>query len=275
MTTGFRWGRRALVRLPGIGVTLGSPFEIGIQLRRELSPTPPAGVVTIAGLSDATRNRIASAKGQPIEILAGYASLGGPAPIFSGTVANVVPRAVLPGWSTEIEVTSVGSRDDVRYAISVRSYGSRVAVRQVVEDIVADMGMSSDLSDLPASAKLSRFVWAGDAAGGLAAALRGVPGTWFEEDGVIRFAGPVAPANRAIEWTVSQETGMIGAPFVTDSGIDVAVFLTPGIRLADVLVLSGSAGSDIAGRFRIRAIRYSLASFGRQAFAQQITADQL
>ena len=284
MTTGLRWGRRISIRIPHIGVTIdGPPFHMQVQVRRELSRTPPSGVVSISGLSDATRNRIAGAKGRAIEIFAGYESQGDPAPVFAGTVANVYPRATLPGYTTEIEITSVGAGDEVRYAISVRSYGTRVAVRRVVEDIVRDMpGLESSLEDLPADVMLPKFVWAGDALSGLGAALRGVrvdgdvvgrvKGTWYEDDGVIRFDVPGEKAKRAIAWPVSPATGMIQAPFLTDRGVDVAMFLTPGIRLGDELVLDSRVTT---GHFKVLSIRSTLSSYPTRAFAQQMTSERL
>ena len=292
----LQWGRKISIRIPSVDLTIeGPPFYLGVQLRRELSQTPPSGGVSIEGLSETTRNRIAGAKGQRIEIHAGYESLGNVARVFAGTIANVYPRATLPGWSTEIEVTSFSAGDDVRRAISVRSYGGTVTVRQIVQDIASDMGLDVDVEDLPGDVKVPKFAWAGDAASGLAEALRGqripvfnestgttrrrvvgrVAGTWYEDDGVIRFDVPGIPALRALEWEVGVSTGMIGAPFITDRGVDVSMFLTPGIRMADVLVLPGTGASPIAGRFKVLSLRYSLSSHADRAFAQQMAGERL
>lgn len=97
---------------------------------------------------------------------------------------------------------------------------------------------------------------------------------WSVQDGALE----VVPGDRFIDevTVISQRTGMIGVPSVTDKGIEVRTLLNPQIKVGRVIEVRSETldMNDEQGRFRVSGVGFSGDTHADDWFAD-ITADRI
>ena len=212
-------------------VVADTTFEnlmIRFSLRREASATPAEGSIDIFNLGAASEQRVRE-RGEEIRLEAGYG--GSFAVIFSGDVRRVERHREDLDRITRIHVGGHVARQVV--SIFMRSYEGDVAVRTIVADAVAAMGFESGpLDAIPVVAVETDFRWNGPTGPLLSKLLSPWGVQWFEEDGVVRFTAQGASGDDRLRGVlISEGTGMIGTPTVTDEGLRVETQLDARLRL--------------------------------------------
>ena len=265
------FGRRIEVEVAGLRI---SEPKIEIEIEREPDAQPPAGEVAIWNLSAENENRIYE-RGGPVRVSAGYA--GNVGVIFEGTVDRVRRErgyaSAREGAGTEDRERNAVERERtdvaritrielaselhsaVRLAgISVRTYRGEVPVRQIMADLIGDLGMFSGPMDaIPAGLTTENWGWASrtDTAIASLASFAGV--SYYEDDGTIRFNAPGMAQADVAAFTLSPRNGLIGAPAVTDYGAECASFLNPNARMGAVVRLESET---LSGTWKVAGLRH-------------------
>jgi len=277
------WGRRLEVHIAGLTIT--EP-KIAVDIRKDISPTPALGDVTIWNLSSEHAARIHE-HGQGIEVAAGYGAHGGL--IFRGVAQQVVVSRQNLSRTVRIRVGSLtAARKD--QAFSTISLHQDMELRALIglivqdfqlQDAAVELGSLDALYGAPVPAAGTNpwdrpvsqpiiipagFFFVGPTREALTQVVesvvdaRGDPrASWFEDDGVIRIH-PVnitalnAASSDASQLTISPETGMIGVPTETDEGWRVATFLDHRATLGSFVTLQSEQAQ---GNFRVVGVRHS------------------
>ena len=227
--------------------------KIKFSIKRESDRTPPSGFVQIFNLNVNTEKQIYE-QGESLVLNGGYGDNLGL--LFDGAVQKVERERINLSRITTIKLAGKVVELAKLSGVTFRSYNGLASVRQVVTDIVSDIGLQVGPLDLiPADAMINNWYYAGQASNALTIAIRDHNLTWFEDDGVIRFNRPGRGTQQsdAVVIHLSAENGLIGAPSVTDQGVRLRCLLRPTVRMCNVVELTSQATS---GRFKIVAIHH-------------------
>ena len=201
---------------------------ISFRIRREASSTPAEGHVDIYNLTEIHEKRIKE-RGEKIRLEAGYADQLNL--VFDGDVRRVERQRHELDRVTRIYVG--GNVFAQTVSIFVRSYEGEVSVRDIVRDGVETLELELGPIDLiPADAVETDFRYNGSTRVLLSQRLEPLGMEWYEDNGVVRFSRIGMTADdRPQGVTVSERTGMIGTPTITDDGIRVATLLDSRLRI--------------------------------------------
>ena len=203
---------------------------IRFRLHREATATPAAGTVDIYNLNDMSETRIRE-RGQQVQLEAGY--VGQVDQIFDGRVRRIERQRENLDRITRIHVGGSASVETTR-SVFVRSYEGSIAVRDLVRDGVEELDLTLGPIDLiPESAVEVDFTYTGPTRLMLTERLRPLGLEWYEDDGgVVRISRIQQTADdRPDGVVISEQTGMIGTPTVTDDGLRVQSVLDARLRL--------------------------------------------
>ena len=214
------FGRRIVVDVAGL--TISEP-RINVLVERQSDSTQTNGHVDIYNLSDGHAQLIYD-RGTTITVQAGY-------PTTLATIYQGAVQRVIKGRQQLAHITSIKLGDLVKQGGSVnrlggvtsRSYDGPVLARQIVTDLVSDIGLEAGpLDAIPADATIENFAFTGPADAALNVALQKVGVKYFSDGSVIRFR-PLGTAGRmaqpdAPSVSISPATGLVGVPAVTDDG---------------------------------------------------------
>ena len=209
-------------------------LKMEIEAVFESQSIPSEGFVRIFNLNENTETRIRN-RAERIRIFAGYEpDLG---LIFDGDIRRVErDRQDLDRITT---ITLGGNVFRLVNARFSRSYEGQVTVRQIVQDALPSFGIDFDTLDaIPEDAVLNDYAFTGRTYDLLNNILRTVNVNFYEENNIIRFSlrGEVPQEN---VFLISQNTGMIGSPSITDEGIKVRNLLNARFIVnRDILVES-------------------------------------
>lgn len=212
---------------------------IRFDLRLDGSDVPPDGIIDVLNLADGTETRFRK-RGENIRLWAGY----GPDPpmIFNGAIRRVERKR--EGMDRVTRFYVGGAVNEIGKgggSIFTRTY-AKVTLRQILTDIV---GVMQDvtigaLNIIPLGIELEDVAHDGPAKHYLSARLKPFGFEWYEDSGVIKFrkipaagqAGAAGPAGTPPSIVISEETGMIGSPTLTDEGVRVTTLLDHRLKPA-------------------------------------------
>ena len=143
--------------------------------------------------------------------------------------------------------------------VTSRSYDGPVLARQIVTDLVSDIGLEAGpLDAIPADATIENFAFTGPADAALNVALQKVGVKYFSDGSVIRFR-PLGTAGRmaqpdAPSVSISPATGLVGVPAVTDDGVEFHSFLNPLIQMGSQITISSE---NVNGRYVVSSLSHS------------------
>ena len=236
------------------GFRISEP-KIAFQVERQADETTPNGEIEIYNLSKAQTQQIYDRRG-PVRLDAGYR--GRVATIFEGSAGKILHERSNLARVTKIPLTGSLAQVERLGGMTARSYEGVESVRRIVADIVLqDMGLqipTGVLKQIPEAATVPNWAFFESSHAALSAIVKRVGMTWFEDDGVIRLNLPNMPQNDAETFTLSPDTGLIGAPTVTDEGAEAESFLIPLARVGGVINLDSDT---LKGRWKISGIVHS------------------
>ena len=254
------------IRVHTAGLVISEP-RITLDLTQQVSETQDRGEVNLYNLNPAHASRIAES--EPITIEAGYPSTIGQ--IFRGVIQKVdQPREHL-AHITRLAVGELLKAPERLGGYSCRSYGRDALVRDIVRDIVSDMGLEvGPLDAIPAAATYPNvhYVISGPSDAGLYWLLRDFDCTYYEDAGVVRInrIGGAAQAD-APTIRITPRTGLIGIPTKTDEGAKLRMFLNPRITLGSLVNLESQA---LTGRFKTTYLRQRADNWASQSFRTEL-----
>ena len=257
------WARTSYVAnryLRDIRVTIGGDVAVQelfqrFKIRKESTGTPAEGVIDIYNLSEENETRIKE-RGKPITLEAGYAD-SGLEHLFSGTIRRVERQRLDLDRVTRIHVggeLSVQPADDTSpRAVFIKSYEDEVTARTIVADAIQTLGLAvGSLDAIPGDAVEVDFKYNGDARIFLTQFLRPYGLHWYIENGEVKLSKYRKPVDdRPAGVTVSEGTGMIGTPTITDDGVRIKTLLDPRLSLGSTVNVQsdvlGSEGGELHG----------------------------
>lgn len=221
---------------------------IRFDIRLDGTDTPPSGQIDILNPADSTETRIRE-RATKFKLFAGYLYTP-PSLLMEGEIRRV--ERLREGLDRVTRIYLGGAIEAITTATFTKSY-TKVTLREIVTDLVAEMDgvVLGALNAIPHNIELEDLSHDGPAKYYLSARLKPFGFEWYEDNGVIKFrkiptqaqagqpggtgAGttPAAtPAPPSI--IISEETGMIGSPTITDEGVRVTTLLdnrlAPGVR---------------------------------------------
>ena len=207
---------------------------IQFRIRKEATGTPAEGNIDIYNLSEENEARIRD-RGKKVTINVGYQG-GELRRLFTGTIRRVrrhrveldrVTRIVVGG---ELSVRSMGQGPR---AVFIKAYEGEVPARTIVSDAINVLGLSvGSLEQLPGDATETDFKYNGDARVFLTYFLEPYGLHWYIEDGVVKLSKYRQTSDdRPAGITISERTGMIGTPTITDDGVRVQTLLDSRLAL--------------------------------------------
>lgn len=204
---------------------------IRFRIKREATSTPAEGEVDIYNLNESNETRIRE-RAVRVVLEAGYQDKLDC--IFDGAVRRVERHRSNLDRVTRIHVGGKTAREGAeRRSIFMRTYQGTVSIRDIIRDAVNHMGLELGPLDLiPEDADEHDFTYNGSTQLMMTERLRPLGIEWYEENGVIRFSRyRMTQDDRPEGITISEHSGMIGVPTVTDDGIRVSTLLDARIQL--------------------------------------------
>ena len=240
------WKRRIEVDVAGI--TVSEP-KIALDIRRNATGTPAAGAVEMWNLAPA-REALIHERGAEAVVRAGHGGEAGE--VFRGDVRQVVRVRRNRARITRLRIGGRVAGARVLRGTTTRSYRGAVPVASIMADLVADLNARLEEGDEPfrlgalgalGDEALTGWAYIGSTSQALDEVAEAFGWTWYEDDGVIRVNRAGLADSAAGEVALSPDTGLIGAPAVTDEGLRLTAFLDARYRLGAVVVLT-SAGRE-------------------------------
>lgn len=232
---------------------------VRFRIRSEATSTPAEGTVDIYNLNESNETRIRP-RGRRVRIETGYGdselSL-----LFDGEVRRVERQRVELDRISRIHVSGKGTVPEDEApprAIFMKTYIGIVSIRTIVADGIAALGLQAGPLDLiPEDAFTQEANWGynGDARRMITFRLEPFGLNWYVENGVVYITRyRQTQDDRPEGVTISERTGMIGTPTVTDDGIRVRTLLDPRLSLDSRITVEstvlGSAASGDAANLR-------------------------
>lgn len=219
----------------GVGDALlvisGNKIEFDLETSR--AGFPNEAKISIYNLSKTTRQRIKDLK-EIVQLEAGYP--GNKGIIFKGNLAKV--------WHERVSKTDIVTRieagdglaDFQNAMVNVTLAAGQNSPKQIVEACAAQfesvgVGSLDLLAGLPGTAKAT--VLSGNVKDELDKVARQNDFSWSIQNNELE----IVKNSEAIEdvTVISKATGMVGAPVVTENGVDVEVLLNPKLRVNRVM----------------------------------------
>ena len=229
---------------------------IRAHIRREASATPVSGEIEIYNLSQ-DNERLVRNRGVGCRLAAGYA--GEVDEIYSGKVRRVerkrrgLDRVTIVRVGGDTLVTPMA--EPANSSFSGRTFEGVITVRELVAEGARSLGLiPGPLTLIPADAVEEDFSYnTGQTETMLYGRLHPLGLEWYQDNGVLRISRPGRTNDdRPIGIVVSEDSGMIGTPSVTEDGLRVRTLLNPLLRLdTRVQVRSRILGEIASGTWKV------------------------
>lgn len=231
---------------------------------------PNTGECTIYNLSETSRNFIQ--KGSKIEVFAGYD--GAYKLISIGDVEYVNNRKPATDWATTI---SWG--DGIRAYLDTnfsKSYKEGVNIKEILNDLSSSFGLSIDVSEIKTAINGGLSI-SGKTKDILNKLTNDYGLTWSIQDEVVRVIDEGKPVDEEVIF-ISQDTGLLEFPQISEKGIDFVAQLNPDLRpnklvnikslesvtIATTDPLAKKLSSDANGINIVQTVRFVGDNFGGQ-----------
>ncbi len=207
---------------------------VRFRVSKESTSTPAAGTIDLFNIAADTERRIHERAVRAL-LEAGYAD-GTLQTVFDGSVRRVERLRTDLDRVVRVHVGGKTSRAGGNLdsnSVFIRTYQGTVPVSTIVRDGIETMGLEAgNLSLIPEDAEIVDFQYNGETGLMLQERLKPLGLEWYEENGVVHVTKPMASTDdSAGSFMISEGTGMIRSPTVTDDGIRVITMLDPRIRL--------------------------------------------
>ena len=213
-----------------------SALKIDFRVKREAGGTPASGKIDIYNLNQSTETRIRE-KGSRVMLSAGYGEK--PEVVFEGDVRRIERQRENLDRITRVHIG--GNVQAQTSALYRRAYDGPESIRTIVADAVAATGLElGPTTAIPEDASHASYAFNGPPRDCLDSVLRPFDVLWHEDNGVIKFTRAGQSEDDRTGTEVSEQSGMIGTPTITENGIRVAVMLNPKIRIDSRITVRSS-----------------------------------
>lgn len=201
--------------------------------------------------------------------------------VMAGDLVSATNRRDGADWVTELDVFS-GFNVATKAEISV-NFSTPTSARAITDALVAPLGLDVRYTD-EARQTLERERVSDYAEIGLSYRLadeflhRYDLAFTIDEDGQGLVYAPTRPrdpdAGQSASNTLSPQTGMVGAPVITNVGVELVTLLRPDLRLLQRIFVESQTtagtlgGSALASDYHIRAMRHSGDTRGPEWFTE-------
>lgn len=228
---------------------------VTFSIRRRSDDTQANGAIRIYNLSKTNEERI-SERGLPVVLFAGYERPQSDiTEIFRGDVVRFERQRI---GNDRISVVHVGNEVLRQNTVVLnRTFRGPTSVRQIVRDLVRELGLPhGPIDDIPDITRFEDFPANGPVIDSLRTILKDANVRFYIDGGVVYFTSPGRPTRGPrLRFVISQESGMVGTPTVTDDGIRIRTLLDHRIYLgATVRVVS--LGESV-GEYKVVEIEHS------------------
>lgn len=227
-----------------------SDLRIAFSVERTSAAEPNTAEIQLYNLSDDSIGFIESG-GNYVQLLAGY---GSPSLIFSGDVPK---RGVKTEWSGNDRITTIEAGDGelaIDESVFNWSFDAGATNHQILERIISEMGVGVGTLDvLPLQTFASGMVFMGRARDALQRVVSKAGASWSIQDGALQIllAGNATPETAVL---LSPDSGMVGSPTRTDSGIEAVSLMQPGLRPGRLVQIQSRV---ITGLYRCRKVTHA------------------
>ena len=222
-----------------ISVQVGRLFTdshyIVFSIRRRSTDTQADGDVRIYNLSD-NNEELVTERGLPVVLAAGYLRpQQNVSEIFRGDVVRFERQRI---GNDRVSVVHVGNEVMRQTSATIeRTYDGRATVHQIINDLVRELRLSAgSLEDIP-NTTLFNYRVSGPVTDSLRRLLEEerIGLRFYIDGGVVYFTQQGRPSRGPTSrFVISQDSGMIGTPTVTDDGIRVRTILENRIHLGAI-----------------------------------------
>lgn len=248
--------------------------RIGFEFTYSATDTPTEGRIILYDLKAETAEAVQTTA-RAVRMSGGYQQNLGL--LFDGVVRRIEherdglerqTRIVVGGQT----IIPPGENENHR-AVTVNSNGEEITLKAAVASVVEQLGLElGDTSPLPDLTSAEFYAGGEDGTEVLTGWLRFHDVEWYEEKGVIQFSKKRARSNRAIDVTISEETGMVGTPrveFDDDGGVSVGVkaLLNPAIELGTTIKVESEI---ITGAFKVVELKHIGDNWRRDHFNTEV-----
>ena len=227
------WQRKVVVRYGGFTIT--AP-KIHLDLQFEADATATTGTIQIYNLAKSTERAIEEAGGE-IEIEAGYGERTGR--LLKGSVQRIEKLREGLARIVKLHVSSQNTAPDKLGGTFIATYEGRERVERIARDIVVGgLGLKIGSTEILPPDLVVNWSHSGIATSALSKLLSPYDITWREdENGVVQFnkAGSASPAANSVKLT--EKSGLIESPSVTEDGVKMKSLLNPEFRIGTVIDL--------------------------------------
>ncbi len=219
-------------------------LRVGFKVQRTITPVADTAIVRVYNLAPASRAELAQRNiyltGQSpryLQVKAGYEQTAGA--IFNGAIVRVVNVREGPDWVTEIEANAALAQALANTKEKSWSSGAGISVESIVRELFQATELGNPVFSVEATTRmagvfLESFVTEGSAYESIRRVLDAMGLTWSTGVEGVTVLKPGHPKDLR-PFLLSEDTGMIGAPKVTDMGAEIRMLLdqrvTPGTLL--------------------------------------------
>lgn len=210
-------------------------LRISFSCVKSLTSEPNPATLKIYNLNESSRNRVTSGEFNQAYLMVGYG--GDLGLVFSGDIINPVMRKDDTDWITELECGD--GYNEINKSRTNVTIAKNTGQKDVIKKLSGDMSESASsgaMVSLPNDKKLPRAkTMIGNTRDHMTKIAKNNDADWTIQDGKLI----VLPKKEAIEdktgYVLSQETGMIGSPEKSDSGIEVTCLLNTSIKVGSLI----------------------------------------
>lgn len=204
-------------------------LRMSFECEKTIKPDPNLSTIRVYNLSESTRDRIVSGEFKCLRFEAGYEELG---LLFMGDIVNPVVKKDGADIITEIQVADGFKAINKSVANVTLKAGStdKDVAKMVMSDVEIGIIDTPIIKPLPRGKVLngdSRFIMNNIA--------KNQNADWSVQDGKLH----VLPKNKVLAknegFVISQETGLIGTPEKSDSGMELTYLLEPKISIGSLI----------------------------------------
>lgn len=280
---GRLWIRDIVLEFEGRGGTLtvrpgpkGQMLHTTFSVTKGIGATPNSATITIANLAQENRLKI-KREFDRVRLEAGYVGAGNRGIIFTGTVRDVTHKREGADIVTTVDC---GDGDKgYREGVISRTFPAGTKPADVVEAIRAEMPDVARGVIHEAVSRLPPFPRPVTMCGPCRSELSKIGRTfglyWSIQDGALE----IVPGDGFVDdvTVISQQTGMIGVPEITDNGVRVDCLLNPALRIGRVVEVRSEtlAMNGEEGRFRISALSFEGGSDAQDGFYARVTGEKI
>ena len=207
-------------------------LRITFDITKTITENPNPAQIRIFNLNESNRNAIRSKHFDKVELHVGYAELR---VIYSGDI--VKSRIVRENQDIVTELECGDGANDITYASVNRTVAAGASDTAIVNETLKSMGrVSGGITEIPNQRVLPRAkVLSGNSRDYLSGVARNNNADWSVQDGSILMLPKDSALAVGDGFVLSKDTGMIGAPEETESGLKVTCLLNPDLRIGSLI----------------------------------------